>query len=515
MYFCEECREPAAYFAFNPASERVCMCTNHIKSAEIALYPISAYTFLVRDQDFSLYKARRKRVEAVETALKGLARALDLEKEAAVQSIQGEKQRMLQLVGFAYEEMQWRLTHSVAEMKAFLDMYIREVEDYAKKKDCLLSPDIVSLAEATLDTLLAFSLRNVACEVVEMVLGSAEWQAELSVSRILPTASTCDCEPQLESMLLHGYGQAGGMEKVQGLVKAAEGRRREALWEETEELYSRAAVIAAVYSPCQAAKCWVLLGNIPPNHTEAKAKHCFLQAFSLLPRLPMNPSIFPLLQAIGKLGLRSEQYGEAITALELALSLPSLPPNQHFLGLLALLTALGVAGQGYASRLETALALIPALDDQTSLLFTLTKSLIKANKCAEAAETLRKAVFLGENYLSKENFPSANALFLSFLPYIRIHSPHLLPQILYNMGKIQLKLEDFTSACDTLAELHNLTGFSNEKIAISLGKLCLKLRKRSTGIRYLQRTIQELQIHRKEPSEQLKAILQRLEMSPD
>ena len=521
MYFCEECREPAAYFSFGTATERVCICKEHIcKSVQLsqALYPMSAYTFLDKDEDYCLYKERVRQAEGVKRRLMGLIEALDGEKEAAVLRLKGEKERIGQLIGFAYEEMQWRLMHAVAEKRGSLDRYISEVENYTKAKDCSISRDITDLPEATCGTILAFSLRDVACEVVEIVLGSGKWQAELCLSPLLPTVSTtcCDLEAQLEGMLLHGYGQEVGTEKVEGLMEAAKVCAGQ--WEKTEQLYSRAAAIGEVYAPCQAAECWVVLGKHSQVLDKPTAKHCFLQAFSLLHRLPTDSSTFALLKSIGKLGLRVEEFEAAIATLERAVSLPGLPSSQRFLGLLGLLRALAIAGETlqYASRLENALSLVSAASDQVSLLIYLNGLLLKAGKCTEASETLSKAVTLGEAHLAKGDFDSAKALLHRISQYMRFTKQHhLLPRTLHSVGKMQLQLRQWASAYDTLAELHFLTAFSNEKIAILLGQICLELQRRSEGVRLLQSTIQELQKLRKEPSGQLKALLQRLQMSPN
>jgi tetratricopeptide (TPR) repeat protein len=475
---------------------------------------LEAYNFMHSEKDYCLYLERRMLANQVERVLEGLLQAICEEKEAAVERLEREKERMTLLIALAYEEAKWRLEQTCQDLILLLHRYRAEVENYTRTKEHCIASEISELREAAVGSVLAFSLQDVACEVVETVLASSNWHSELCLSSEPCPAVPCDLEERLEAMLLHGYGSKLGTEKIADLMQKAKDFECEKQWEIAGNLYRRAASLAELYSPCKAAELWVFLGKNSKKFRKSPSKDCFNRAFSLLEKLKIDYfSSFSILQSMGKLGIQIGEFEAAVFALEQAIVLPSLQPDQQLLGLLNLSSALAAAGQtgNSVARLEAALGSFPAPPDQARLLAHMGELLHKANKHDEADQAFSRVFKLSETYLSQHNIDLAKQILQSIINYTRATSPKSHFRLLESIGKLYRTLKEWDRAYETYVEWHKLTKFRSEQMAVLIGKICLKLQRRSDGIRILQRTIQELQVERKNPSPELKAMLQRLQ----
>ena len=519
--FCQVCRQPVEFFTFGRDLRQYGLCKEHIDSKNLqpgqALYPLDAYSFMHSEKDYSLYQERRLLADQVERALEGLLQAICEEKEAAVALLEREKERMTVLLALAYEEMKYRLEQTCRELTLLLHRYRTEVQNYTRTKEYCITSQISELRQAAVGSVLAFSLQEVACEVVETVLASSNWHSELCLASVPCPAVPCDLEERLEAMLLHGYGPQLATQKIAHLMQKAREYACEKQWQTAENLYHRAASLAEFYSPCKAAELWAFLGKSSGKFSKFTSKDCFNRAFSLLETLQTDSSTsFDILLSIGKLGIQIGDMDRAACTLEQAILLPSLQSAQQLSGLLSLCTALAAAGQvgNSVARLEAALGDFPAPTDQATLLTHMGGLLHRANKHDEADQAFSRVFQLSETYLTQHKAPLDTKIFPAILSSTRAissTSPKSHYRVLENMAKMYIKLGEWGPAYDIYAEWHAFTQFKSEQIAMQIGKICLKLRRQSDGIRILQRTILELQVERKNPSPELKAMLQRLE----
>lgn len=516
--FCEVCRQSADFFTFGRDLRQIGVCKEHtdskIRPQEQALYPLEAYNFVESEKDYCLYKERRIVANQVRRVLEGLVQAVCEEKEAALKRLDQEKERITALIALTYEELKWRLEENTQNLTFLLYRYKSEVENYTKTKESCISSEITELREATEGSVLAFSLQDVACEVVKTLLESTNWHSDLCLSSVPCPTVPCDLEEQLETMLLHGYGPHLGTEKITQLMQKAKELECLDMWESAGNHYQRAASLAEIYSPCKAAELWVFLGINSKKFSKFPSKSCFNRAFSIFTKLKIeNFPYFDILQSIGKLGIRIGECEAGLFALEQAIILPSLQPEQQFSGLLNIASALAATGQigKCVMRLEAGLRSFPAPSNQATVLTHMGGLLLKAKKYEEAEQAFIRVFQLCEIHPNSLLNTQIFDRILSSTRAICAINQKSHFNVLENIGKMYIQLKEWSRAYEIYAELHSLSQFRSEKLALQIGKCCLMSHRCSDGVRILQKTIQKLQVERKDPSPELKSMLQRLQ----